>query len=348
MRAATYHGTGDIRIEEQPDPDIEAPTDAVIQVTHTAICGSDLWFYREHENPEEGLAVGHEPMGIVEETGEEVRNVEPGDRVFAPFSLSCGQCEFCRKGLQSACINAGFLGPDGGIGGAQAEKLRVPLANGSLVRIPDRYADDEDTLESLLPLTDVMATGHHGAVSAEVEAGDTAVVIGDGAVGLCGVLASKRLGAERIIAVGHHEDRLDLARELGATEVVSSRGDEAINEVQELTYGGANHVIECVGAESSLETAAAVVRPGGNIGYVGVPHVEDPAFLEPLFFSNASFTGGPATVRNYADELMADVLQGTLDPSPIFTKTVDLDGVPEGYQAMDDREAIKVMVKLDR
>lgn len=348
MRAATYHGTGDIRIEEQPDPEVEAPTDAVIQVTHTAICGSDLWFYREHENPEEGLAVGHEPMGIVEEIGEEVSNVEPGDRVFAPFSLSCGQCEFCRKGLQSACVNAGFLGPDGGIGGAQAEKLRVPLANGSLVRVPDRYADDEDTLESLLPLTDVMATGHHGAVSAEVEAGDTAVVIGDGAVGLCGVLAANRLGAERVIAVGHHEDRLDLARDFGATEVVSSRGEEAIDEIQELTYGGANHVIECVGAESSLETAAAVVRPGGDIGYVGVPHVENPAFLEPLFFSNASFTGGPATVRNYADELMMDVLQGTLDPSPIFTKTVDLDGVPEGYQAMDDREAIKVMVKLDQ
>jgi alcohol dehydrogenase len=348
MRAATYHGTGDVRIEERPDPEVEAPTDAVIRITHTAVCGSDLWFYREHEDPEEGIAVGHEPMGIVEEVGEAVRHVEPGDRVFVPFSTSCGECEFCRKGLSSACTNADFFGPDGeNVDGVQAEKLRVPFANGTLVRVPDRYANDENVLESLLPLTDVMATGHHAAVSADIEAGDTATVIGDGAVGLCGVLAAKRLGAERIIAMGHHEDRLDIAREFGATEVVSTRGEEAIEEAQQLTYGGANHVLECVGAESSLETAARVVRPGGNIGYVGVPHLENADFVEQLFFKNASFTGGPAAVRSYADELMADVLQGTLDPSPIFTKTVDLDGVPEGYQAMDEREAVKVMVKLD-
>ncbi len=347
MRAAIYHGTGDIRVEERPDPEIEEPTDAIVRITHTAICGSDLWFYRDHEDPEEGTAVGHEPMGIVEEVGEAVRHVEPGDRVFAPFSVSCGECEFCRKGLHSACTNIDFFGPDGeDVDGAQAEKLRVPLANGTLVRVPDRYANDEDALEALLPLTDVMATGHHAAVSADVEAGDTAVVIGDGAVGLCGVLAAKRLGAERVIAMGHHEDRLDIAREFGATEVVSTRGEEAIEEAQELTDGGANHVLECVGAESSLETAAQVVRPGGNIGYVGVPHVESADFVQQLFFKNASFTGGPAPVRNYADELMNDVLQGTLDPSPIFTKTVDLDGVPEGYQAMDNREAVKVMVKL--
>jgi alcohol dehydrogenase len=348
MRAATYHGTGDVRIEERPDPEIEEPTDAIIRVTHTAICGSDLWFYREHEDPEEGIAVGHEPMGIVEEVGEAVRHVEPGDRVFASFYVNCGECEFCQKGLQMACTNVDFFGPDGeNVDGVQAEKLRVPLANGTLVRVPDRYTNDEDVLESLLPLTDVMATGHHAAVSADVEAGDTATVIGDGAVGLCGVLAAKRLGAERIIAMGHHEDRLDLAREFGATDVVSARGEEAIEEARELTYGGANHVLECVGAESSLETAAEVVRPGGDIGYVGVPHVENPEFLSSLFFKNASFTGGPALGRKYADELMADVLQGTLDPSPIFTETVDLDGVPEGYRAMDNREAVKVMVKLD-
>jgi len=213
--------------------------------------------------------------------------------------------------------------------------------------VPDRYADDEATLEALLPLTDVMGTGHHAAVSADVSAGDTAVVVGDGAVGLCGVLASKRLGAERIIAVGHHEDRLDLAEEFGATETVASRGEDAIEEITDLTHGGANHVLECVGAQSALETAAQVVRPGGNVGYVGVPHVESPEFVEQLFVRNASFTGGPAPVRAYAEELMADVLQGTLDPSPIFTETVDLDGVPEGYEAMDERAAVKVMVKVD-
>ncbi|QCS44591.1 zinc-dependent alcohol dehydrogenase family protein [Natrinema versiforme] len=346
MKAATYRGPGDVRIEEHSAPEIEESTDAVIRITHTAICGSDLWFYRGQEDYDEGAPVGHEPMGIVEKVGDDIRHVEPGDRVFAGFAISCGECEFCRKGLHTACTNGGFWdGP--GVGGAQAEKLRVPHANGTLVRVPDRYANDEDTLEALLPLTDVMGTGHHAAVCADVEAGDTAVVIGDGAVGLCAVLASKRLGAERIIAVGHHEDRLELAEEFGATETVSSRGQEAIDEIQDITYGGANHVLECVGAESSLETAATVARPGGSIGYVGVPHVEDPSFLEPLFFSNASFTGGPAPTRAYAEELMEDVLQGTLDPSPIFTKTVDLDGVPEGYEAMDEREAVKVMVKVD-
>lgn len=347
MQAATYQGPGDVRTEERTDPEIEEPTDAIVRITHTAICGSDLWFYRGEEDHEEGAPVGHEPMGIVEEVGDEVRHVAQGDRVFAPFWISCGECEFCRKGLHTACVNGDNWAPHGGAGGAQAEKLRVPLANGTLVRVPDRYANDEDTLEALLPLTDVMATGHHAAVSAGVEAGDTAVVIGDGAVGLCGVLAAKRLGAERIIAMGHHEDRLDIAREFGATDVVSARGEEAIKEAQELTYGGANHVLECVGAESSLETAAEVVRPGGVVGYVGVPHVESAEFLPSLFYKNATFAGGPAPVRNYADELMDDVLQGTLDPSPVFTKTVGLDGVPEGYQAMDEREEVKVMVKLD-
>ncbi|GAB3685218.1 zinc-dependent alcohol dehydrogenase family protein [Salinarchaeum chitinilyticum] len=346
MKAAVYGGPGEIRIESRAAPSIEAPTDAIVDVTHTAICGSDLWFYRGAEDHEDGAPVGHEPMGIVREVGDAVRHVQPGDRVFAPFSSSCGSCEFCRKGIHTACANLGFFGPNSGRG-AQAEQLRVPQANGTLVRVPDRYADDEDVLESLLPLTDVMATGHHAAVSANLEAGDTAVVIGDGAVGLCGVLAARRIGAERIVAMGHHEDRLEIAREFGATDVVSARGEEAVAKAQELTGGGANHVLECVGAESALETAAQIVRPGGDIGYVGVPHVENPAFVEQLFYKNASFTGGPAPVRAYAEELMADVLQGTLDPSPIFTKTVDLDGVPEGYQAMDERDAIKVMVKLD-
>jgi alcohol dehydrogenase len=341
MDATVFRGERDVRVEEVPDPEIEAPTDAVIRITHTAVCGSDLWFYRGHQDQEEGAQVGHEPMGIVEEVGDGVTSLAPGDRVLAPFTTSCGHCEFCRKGVHTSCVNGTFWD------GAQAEKLHVPNADGTLVRVPERYADDEDTLESLLPLTDVMCTGHHAAVSAGVEAGETAIVVGDGAVGLCGVLAARRLGAERIIAMGHHEERLAIAEEFGATEIVSARGEEAIEEATELTYGGANHVLECVGAESSMETAMEVARPGGQVGYVGVPQgVEDTEFLDTAFSKNVGLDGGIAPVRAYVDDLMADVLQGTLDPAPVFTKTVDLDGVPEGYRAMDEREAIKVMVKV--
>lgn len=345
MKAAIYHGPGDVRVEEIDEPKIQDPDDVIMRVTHTAICGSDLWFYRGYEEHEEGSRVGHEPMGIVEEVGENVRNVKPGDRVLSPFAISCGECEFCRKGLHTSCVKGGFWGPHGKEG-AQAEKIRVPHANGTLVRIPERYANDEDVLKSILPLTDVMATGHHAAVCADVKAGDTAVVVGDGAVGLCAVLASQRLGAERIIAMGHHEDRLEIAKQFGATETISARGDEAVEQARKLTYGGANHVLECVGSASSLEMAATIARPGGTVGYVGVPHVESADFLRPLFYGNTTFRGGPAPVRKYVEELMADVLQGTLDPAPVLDKTVDLYGVPEGYKAMDEREAIKVMVKI--
>mgnify|MGYP002761188201 CR=1 FL=1 len=344
MRAAVFNGPGEIGVEERPRPEIEAPTDAIVRVTHTAICGSDLWFYRGDSDRDEGSPVGHEPMGIVEAVGDDVTSVAPGDRVLAPFAISCGECEFCRKGLHTSCENGDSWGGDNG--GGQGEFVRSTHADGTLVRVPDRHADDEDTLRSLLPLTDVMGTGHHAAVSAGVEAGSAVAVIGDGAVGLCGVLAAKRLGAERIIAMGHHEDRLEIAAEFGATDCVSERGDEAIERVHELTNGGVNHVMECVGATSSMETAIGVARPGGTVGYVGVPHgLGDGLDLAPFFRANVTLNGGVAPVRAYAEELMADVLQGTLDPSPIFTKTVDLDGVPEGYAAMDNREAVKVLVK---
>jgi len=269
MRAAIFNGPGDIGVEERPRPEIEAPTDAIVRVTHTAICGSDLWFYRGDSDRDEGSPVGHEPMGIVEEVGNEVTSVAPGDRVLAPFAISCGECEFCRKGLHTSCENGDSWGGDNG--GGQGEYVRSTHADGTLVRVPDRFADDEETLRSLLPLTDVMGTGHHAAVNAGVEAGSTVVVIGDGAVGLCGVLAARRLGAERIIAVGHHEDRLELAEEFGATETVSERGEAAVERIQELTHGGPNHVMECVGAASAMNTAIDVVRPGGTIGYVGRP-----------------------------------------------------------------------------
>ncbi|PSP84683.1 IMP dehydrogenase [Halobacteriales archaeon QS_6_64_34] len=346
MRAAIYNGPGDITIEEVPRPTLEAPTDAIVRVTHTAICGSDLWFYRGQSDREDGSRVGHEPMGIVEEMGDDVTSVEPGDRVFAPFVISCGHCEFCRKGLYTSCVNGDSWGGENG--GCQGEYIRARQADGTLVRVPDRYADDEETLRSILPLTDVLGTGHHAAVSAGVGEGDTCIVVGDGAVGLCGVLAARRLGAKRIVAMGHHEDRLDIAEQFGATETVAARGEAAIERATELTYGGANHVLECVGAASAMDTAIEVCRPGGTVGYVGVPHGVDETGLDVfgLFRENRTLRGGVAPVRAYADELLADVLQGTLDPSPIFTKTVDLEGVPEGYSAMDEREAIKVLVEL--
>ena len=344
MRAATFHGPGDIRVESVPQPELDSSRGAIVRVTHTAVCGSDLWFYRGESDREVPSRVGHEPMGVVEAVGDDVVSIDPGDRVLAPFFISCGRCEFCRKGLHTSCVNQDSWNGDNG--GAQGEYVRCPEADGTLVRVPDRHADDEDTLRSLLPLTDVMGTGHHAAVSAGVEAGSAVAVIGDGAVGLCGVLAAKRLGAERIIAMGHHEDRLEIAAEFGATDCVSERGDEAIERVHELTNGGVNHVMECVGATSSMETAIGVARPGGTVGYVGVPHgLGDGLDLAPFFRANVTLNGGVAPVRAYAEELMADVLQGTLDPSPIFTKTVDLDGVPEGYAAMDNREAVKVLVK---
>ncbi|MFO8114852.1 MAG: zinc-dependent alcohol dehydrogenase family protein [Halorubrum sp.] len=345
MRVAIFNAPGDIGVEERPRPEIEAPTDTVVRVTHTAVCGSDLWFYRGDSDREAGSPVGHEPMGIVEETGEDVTSVAPGDRVLAPFVISCGECEFCRKGLHTSCANGDSWGGDNG--GGQGEYVRSTHADGTLVRVPDRFADDEETLRSLLPLTDVMGTGHHAAVSAGVEAGSTVAVIGDGAVGLCGVLAARRLGAERIVAVGHHEDRLDLAEEFGATETVSERGEAAVERIRELTHGGPNHVMECVGAASAMNTAVDAVRPGGTVGYVGVPHGVDDEGLDVfgLFGDNVTLAGGVAPVRAYAGELMADVLQGTLDPAPIFTETIGLDEVAEGYRMMDEREAIKVLVK---
>lgn len=348
MRAARYHGPGEIEIDEVPKPEITEPTDAIVRVTHTAVCGSDLWFYRGDSDRDVPSRVGHEPMGVVESVGEDVRRVRPGDRVFAPFVISCGECEFCRRGLHTSCVNGDGWGGDNG--GAQGEYVRARHADGTLVRVPDRYADDEATLEAVLPLTDVMGTGHHAAVSAGVGPGDTCIVVGDGAVGLCGVLAARRLGASRIVAVGHHADRLELARSFGATETVDGSGlaDEAVvEELVEATYGGAEHVLECVGAASAMETAVGACRPGGTVGYVGVPHGVDDAGVPifDMFGDNVALRGGVAPVRAYAEDLLEDVLGGTLDPSPIFTKTVDLDGVPAGYAAMDDREAIKVLVK---
>lgn len=343
MRATVYYAPGDVRVESVPDPVIERSTDAIVRITHACICGSDLWFYRGLEDWQPGWRTGHEWMGVVEEVGSDVRTMKKGDRVLAPFAFSDGSCEFCGKGLQTSCLQGGFWG--GKNNGGQAEAVRAPLADGTLVVIPKAVENDEDLLTAILPLTDVMSTGHHAAVSAGVRNGSTVAVVGDGAVGLCGVLAAKRLGADRIIMLGRHQRRLEIARQFGATDVVSSRGEEAINAVLEMTQGGAESVLECVGSESSMASAIAIARPGGALGVVGVPHGSETLNLPRLFMSNIALRGGVAPARAYIPELLADVVAGKLDPSPVLDLTVELDDVSKGYAAMDSREAIKVMMR---
>lgn len=343
MRATVYHAPGDVRVENVPDSKIQQPTDAIARITHACICGSDLWFYRGLDKWQPGWRTGHEWMGIIEEVGSEVRNIKKGDRVLAPFAFSDGSCEFCGKGLQTSCVKGGFWGTTNE--GGQAEAVRAPFADGTLVVIPKEVEGDDAMLTAILPLTDVMATGHHAAVSAGVRQGGIVAVVGDGAVGLCGVLAAKRLGADHIIIIGRHEKRLEIARRFGATDVVTSRDQQAIDEVQEMTKGGAESVLECVGSESSMNTAISITRPGGAIGYVGVPHGSETINLGTMFMSNITLRGGVAPARAYIPELLADVVAGKLDPSPVLDLSVDLDGVPSGYAAMDGREAIKVMVR---
>lgn len=345
MRASVFYGTRDVRVEEVADPSILEPTDAIVRVTHACICGSDLWFYRGVAPWKQGWRTGHEFMGVIEEVGADVRTLKPGDHVLAPFAYSDGTCEFCQKGVQTSCLNGGYWGGADEDGG-QGEAVRAPQADGTLVKIPSDVTGDEAIMAAILPLTDVMGTGHHAAIAAHVGPGSTVAVIGDGAVGLCAVLAAHRLGAERIIALGHHEDRLKMARDFGATDVVTERGDEAIEKVKEMTRGGAEAILECVGNQSAMETAAGAARPGGTIGYVGVPAEVKALPVRQLFSNNVALRGGVAPVRAYIPELLTDVVAGKLDPSPVLDLTVDLDGVPKGYAAMDERTATKVMVRL--
>lgn len=346
MRATVFHAPGDVRIETVPDPAIEAPTDAVVRVTYACICGSDLWFYRGiNASWERGWRTGHEFLGVVEAVGAEVRTVKPGDVVLAPFSFSCGECEFCRKGVHTSCVDGGYWGGDEHDGG-QGEAVRVPRADGTLVAVPESVSGDAALLRAAVPLTDVMSTGHHAAVSAGVRRGGTVAVVGDGAVGLCGVLAAARLGAERIFALGHHDDRLQIAKAFGATDLVTARGDEAIAAVLDATEGGAESVLECVGAQSSMDLAIGIARPGGVVGYVGVPAQVEAVDVRRMFSNNIALHGGVAPARAYIPELLADVAAGRLDPSPVLDMTVGLDGVPEGYAAMDGRTATKVLVSL--
>ncbi|MGQ4515839.1 zinc-binding dehydrogenase [Streptomyces sp. DW26H14] len=347
MRATVINSPYEIRVEEVPDPVVRHPTDVVVRVLRACICGSDLWPYRGEvaKKPRPGQRIGHEFLGVVTEAGSGVTRFKAGDLVVAPFMYSDGTCDFCREGVQTSCVHGGGWGGFDHDGG-QGEAVRVPYADGTLVKLPAEAASDDRMLASLLTLSDVMGTGHHAAVGAGVRAGGTVAVVGDGAVGLCGVLAAKRLGAEQIIIMGRHAVRTDIARSFGATHIVSQRGQEAVEAVRELTKGeGAHSVIEAVGTEQSMSTAVRIARPGGSIGYVGAPHGSgDGIDLRHLFDRNIGVRGGLAPVRQYLPELLEDVVNGTIDPSPVFDLTIGLDQVADGYKAMNDRTALKVLI----
>jgi len=343
MRATIMHKAGDVRIENVPDAAILHPTDALIRVVRACICGSDLWPYNDMAAAGPARPMGHEAIGRVEAVGSDVHRIKVGDLVIMPFAYSDGSCMFCDEGLQTSCKHGGFFGqPDPG--GAQAEALRIPLADGTLY--PIDAPNDDALTASLLTLSDVMGTGHHAALCAGVKPGKVAAVIGDGAVGLCGVIAARRLGAEQIIILGRHDSRIALAREFGATDVVRERGEAAIDRVMRLTAGaGAASVLECVGSEGAMATAVGIARPGGAIGRVGVPHYAGVAGGQRGFYHNVRIGGGPAPVRAYIDDLLPDILEGRIEPGRVFDRAVSLDGVPDGYRAMNAREALKVMVR---
>jgi len=343
MRATVLYGAGDVRIENVPDARLIDSTDALVAVSRACICGSDLWPYKLMKPGEPPRRMGHEAIGVVEAVGSGVRTLKVGDVVVMPFAYSDGTCVFCHEGLHTSCVHGGFFGTVE-LAGAQAEAVRVPQADGTLVVLP--VGADDALMASLLTLSDVMGTGHHAARAAKVGRGRTAAVIGDGAVGLCAVIAARRLGAEQIIMMGHHPDRIALAREFGTTDVVSERGEEAVARVRELTGGvGVHSVLECVGTDQAMRTAIGIARPGGAVGRVGVPHYEAIPASEPAFYNNVTISGGPAPVRGYIAELLPDVLEGRIEPGRVFDRVMGLGEVPDGYRAMNERKAIKVMVK---
>jgi threonine dehydrogenase-like Zn-dependent dehydrogenase len=348
VRATLIHGPKDIRLEEVPDPVVSLPTDAVVRVVASCVCGSDLWPYRGVGAVAKPRRIGHEFVGVVQEVGVDVATVRPGDFVIAPFVVSDGTCVHCRNGVHTSCAHGAAWGARDEHGfkvdAGQGERVRVPLADGTLVSTPE--PPDQVLVPSLLALSDVMGTGHHAAISAGVRAGSTVVVVGDGAVGLCAVLAARRLGAERIIAMSRHTPRQELARRFGATDVVAERGDAGVAAVKEMLGGiGADCVLECVGTKESMQQALDSTRPGGRVGYVGVPAGGPELPIGQMFGSNVGVAGGVAPVRAYLPELLADVLAGRLDPGPVFDLTLPLEQVAEAYAAMDQRRAIKVLLR---
>ncbi|RZU73560.1 threonine dehydrogenase-like Zn-dependent dehydrogenase [Micromonospora kangleipakensis] len=338
MRAILMYGAGDVRVEEIPDPVLQQPTDAIVRIVRTCVCGSDLHPYHNMPASEDGTQMGHEFLGVVEDLGSEVTGLKRGDLVVASFAFQDNTCDFCREDVQASCRHGGFFSQ------AQAELIRVPQAAGTLVKLP--VGEDSPLLPSLLTLADVYGTGYHAAKRADVNPRTTVTVIGDGAVGLLAVLSAKQLGAERIILMGRYKARTDLGREFGATDVVAERGEEGIAKVRELTGGDGTHaVLEAVGYMQAYEQALGVVRAGGVISRVGVPQYEEGAIGWGMFGRNLTLTGGPAPVRAYIDQLLPDVLDGKVEPGKVFDRTVSLDEVPDGYRAMDRREALKVLVR---
>ncbi|MBD3783899.1 MAG: alcohol dehydrogenase catalytic domain-containing protein [Micrococcales bacterium] len=348
MRAIHLFGAGDVRVVDAPDPALRLPTDALVRITRSCICGSDLHPFHNAERDEAGHPIGHEFVGVVEEVGAEVTTVRPGDFVIAPFLISCGECEYCRAGLQTSCVRGGGWGDTNGIGsdGGQGEAVRVPLADGTLVPVPGITEDtDERMLASLLTLSDVYGTGWHAALSGGVSQGSTVTVIGDGAVGLLAVLAARQQGAERVVLMGRHASRTDLGREFGATDVVAERGEEGVEAVRDLTDGGSPVVLECVGMMPAYEQALGVVRPGGTISRVGVPQYTDGPVGRVLFGRNVTLTGGVAPTRAYIEQLLPGVLGGSVEPGRVFDTVLPLEEGPAGYAAMDERTALKVMLR---
>ncbi|MFS0884501.1 zinc-dependent alcohol dehydrogenase family protein [Aeromicrobium sp. 179-A 4D2 NHS] len=338
MRATVLHSPGDIRLDTLPDPVLAADTDAIVRVVAACVCGSDLWPYRGLNKPQtEPHQIGHEQVGIVESVGSDVSGLSVGDFVIAPFMYSDNTCAHCRNGVHTSCVNGG------GYTGCQAELVRVPQADGTLVSVPGEV--DDQLLPHLLALTDVFPTGHHAAVAAGVKAGSTVAVVGDGAVGLSAVLAAKRLGAATVVAMSRHEDRQRLATQFGADHIVATRGKEGAAEVREILDGiGADAVLECVGTGDSMKQAFLSLRPGGTVGYVGVPHGVE-LNVPAMFGRNQALAGGVAPVRNYLDELVPEVLSGDLKPGAVFDRTFGLDEVADAYRAMDERTAIKALLR---
>jgi hypothetical protein len=348
MQATVIHGARDIRLEEVPDPAILHPGDALVKVVAACVCGSDLWPYRGVTPTRKPSRIGHEFVGIVEEVGADVRTVRPGQFVIAPFAASDGTCVNCRNGVQTSCLGGAWWGAQDSHGlpvdGGQGEWVRVPVADGTLVATPE--VPDDALIPSLLTLSDVMGTGHHAALGGGVTKGSTVVVVGDGAVGLCAVLAASRLGAERIVAMSRHADRQALARQFGATDVVAERGSDGAKAVKDLFGGiGADAVLECVGTKESMQQALDSARPGGRVGYVGVPNGGAQLNIRQMFGGNIAVHGGVAPVRAYLEELLADVLSGALNPGAVFDQQVPLAQVADAYAAMDERRSIKTLLR---